>query len=76
MSMCFGIVCFVSFCIMDHLEAVKLLCLEQKDYFLKKNLEEFLSLVPAASFLDDCLCSFLHASLNTVTRVQLSGKGL
>ncbi|ROL52175.1 hypothetical protein DPX16_6052 [Anabarilius grahami] len=60
---------------MDHFAAVKLLCLEQKDNSLKKPLEEFLSLVPATSFPDNCLCSSLYAGLNTATKEQLSGEG-
>ncbi|ROL48361.1 hypothetical protein DPX16_20714 [Anabarilius grahami] len=59
---------------MDHFTAVELLCLEQKDRSLEANLENFLRLVPATTFPDNCLCSFLYAGLNTATKEQLSGE--
>lgn len=60
---------------MDHFPAAKLLCLEQKDCSLEENLEEFLSLVAATTFPDNCLCSFLNVGLNTATSEQLSEDG-
>lgn len=70
-DLCIYFVCFVSFCTMNHLAAVKLLCLKQKGRSLEEHLEEFLSLVPATLFPDDCFCSFLHATLTTATKAQL-----
>ncbi|ROL53905.1 hypothetical protein DPX16_19591 [Anabarilius grahami] len=60
---------------MDHFIAAELLCLEQKDCSLEAHLEDFLCLVPATTFPDNCLCSFLYAGLNTATKEQQSGEG-
>lgn len=57
------------------LPAVRLLCLEQGKRSLEEQVEEFLNLTNLTSYLDNCLCSFLLAGLNTATRAQFSGEG-
>lgn len=52
---------------MDHFAAVNLLCLEQGNCSLQEHLEEFLDLAHLTTFLDERLCTFLHAALNTTT---------
>lgn len=71
MSSCF-LFCFLV--IMD-IPAVRLLCLEQGNCFLEEHVEEFIDLTYQSTFPDNCLCSFLYASLNTTTMAQLSGEG-
>ncbi len=55
--------------------AVLVLLLEQGDRSLEDHTEDFLFLSNYTDYIDNCLCSFYQAGLNTSTRAQLSGDG-
>ncbi|KAI2651125.1 Gag-Pol polyprotein [Labeo rohita] len=58
---------------MDLFAVVTLFCLEQGNRSLEEH--KFLGLTHRTTFPDDCLSTFLHAGLNSITRAQLSGEG-
>lgn len=52
-----------------------LLLLKQGNHSLEAHTVIFAEIANIMQYLDNCLCSFYHASLNTATQAKFAGKG-